>query len=54
MKLLWKILSFVAGIVALYIILNWIGFDMGNFSDLWNTFLQCFRDVARETKGILK
>lgn len=54
MKLFWRLLCIIISITTFIIILNWIGFDFGNFSDLWNGILQGFHDVARVTKGILK
>lgn len=52
-KFLWKFILFVLGIVFLYSILVWMGFDMGNFKMLWNTIIQCIGDLKNVTHGLL-
>lgn len=54
MRLLWRVFGIILSIIVFLMILDWIGFDMQHFSELWNTMLRCFHDVMRETKGILK
>lgn len=49
---IWKIVSFVVGLVVLVLVLKWIGVDMQSFQNLWDTMMQCLNDILSATKNI--
>lgn len=52
-RLVWKLISITIGLIFLYMILRWVGFDMNNFEMLWSTLMKCLGDILHQTKGVL-
>lgn len=51
-RLVWQLISVIIGLVFIYMILRWIGFDMNNFQTLWDTLMNCLGDILHQTKGV--